>query len=748
MENGVSVCLAVNHFMDFKTYFRIFSYATVVVATLALLLAGGVSLTLAILIWLAIGIAWRIEDTKWQLSERTVLVVVLISIPLFLLDWKYQQGIGEAAGRLGVTALAHLIGFLSVIKLLQAKRDRDWIFLYLISFFEVLLAAGLSFSPVFLGTLTLYLLCSLSAIIAFEIQKSKRGIAVAETHLLVPPDSRIFKNARGRTSRRSVEAHRLPVVALGLLLLIFVLAVPLFLVVPRSGAAALSRSGRALTNFVGFSEEVTLGEIGDLKRDNAVVMHVRLEEARPSQGYRWRGVALDEFTGLGWRKSPESRRFSLDSIEPQRSGEKKNDKGFFQLGTTVALHRLTTQTVFLEPIESAVLFAAARPIAVQGDFPYLRVDAEGGIHTRKREFERAIYKVFSDTTEPDASVLRADARPYPASFERYQLLPKEFDPRINALANAIVVNAHARNRYDEAKAIEAHLQQDYGYSLQMRAGGPDPLADFLFNVKTGHCEYFSTAMAVMLRTRGIAARVVNGFLPGEYNDAADAYTVRQSDAHSWVEVYFPESQSWVTFDPTPAAGRTEPISTGIAAQLGKYAEALELIWFQYVVGYDKQEQRSLATSLQNNLFEYRRSIAQLVAFIRRTNASHGPTLILIGLSVVAVLLLVFAISRVRRFGWRRALSFHHEKTKPETAAVEFYQRLMVLLENRGLTRDASTTPLEFASGLELQPALTITRAYNRVRFGGEHLSAAEVREIEKTLSELEASAEGKTQKTE
>ena len=143
----------------------------------------------------------------------------------------------------------------------------------------------------------------------------------------------------------------------------------------------------------------------------------------------------------------------------------------------------------------------------------------------------------------------------------------------------MVVNAHARNRYDEAKAIESQLQSDYGYSLQMKAGGPDPLADFLFNVKTGHCEYFSTAMAVMLRTRGIASRVVNGFLPGEYNEAAGAYTVRQSDAHSWVEVYFPESRTWVTFDPTPAAGRTEPVSTGLTAQLGKYAEALELSGF-------------------------------------------------------------------------------------------------------------------------------------------------------------------------
>src|SRR4029077_19338179 len=139
-------------------------------------------------------------------------------------------------------------------------------------FFEVLLAAGLSFSPVFLATLTLYLLCSVSTIIAFEIQKSKRALALTETRLLVAPDSRIFKHARGRSGKRPVEAQRLPFVALFLLLLIFVLAVPLFLVAPRSGAAAFTRGVPALTNFVGFSESATWGEIADLKRHEQWVM--------------------------------------------------------------------------------------------------------------------------------------------------------------------------------------------------------------------------------------------------------------------------------------------------------------------------------------------------------------------------------------------------------------------------------------------------------------------------------------------
>jgi len=279
-------------------------------------------------------------------------------------------------------------------------------------------------------------------------------------------------------------------------------------------------------------------------------MRVRIEDGQERNEFRWRGVALDEFTGRGWRKSNEVR----------RSERKLETPPLFQLGTIQALHRLTTQTVFLEPIDSPVLFAASRAVAIQGEFPSLRVDSEGSAQTRRHEFDRVIYKALSDMMQPEVALLRRDARSYPVTFERYLQVPDSLDPRINALANAVVVNAHARNRYDEAKAIELHLQQEYGYSLQMKAGGPDPLADFLFNVKAGHCEYFSTAMTMMLRTRGIAARVVNGFLPGEYNDAAGAYTIRQSDAHSWVEVYFPENQARVTFDPTPPGGRIEPVS--------------------------------------------------------------------------------------------------------------------------------------------------------------------------------------------
>lgn len=714
--------------MSFATYFKASSYAMIAVAMLALMLAGGLHPALGSVFAGVMVVAWNLEGTKWQLSERVGLAIVLLSIPLFLLDWKYQRAMGEAPGRLGVNALAHLIVFLSAIKLLQVKSDRDWVFLYLISFFELLLAAGLSFSPVFLGTLTLYLLCSLSTVIAFEIRKAQRGVKPAETRLLVPPDSRVFRKLVGTRGKRDIEASRLPLVAASMLVLIFILALPLFLVAPRAGSAVISRGGSALTNFIGFSESVRLGEIGDLKQNNQLVMRVRIEDTDSTRGLglKWRGLALDEFTGQAWKKSPEAR----------RTQQKLLERGFFRLGTTDAPKGLTTQTVFLEPLNSTVLFAAPRALAIQGDFPFVRVDSEGSIQSRAHDLDRIMYTVVSDTSEPDPETLRRDRRPYSASEDRYREYPRALDRRVADYARATILKAGARNRYDAAKAIETELRNNYGYSLQMRAGGADPLSDFLFNVRAGHCEYFSTAMAVMLRTQGVPTRVINGFLPGEYNQAASAYTVRQSDAHSWVEVYFPETNSWVTFDPTPAAGRIEPQTTGLAAQLGKYAEALELIWFQYVVGYDKQEQRSLATSFHNQVFNYRRIASEVFASIKEKITPLSSKAIFLALGLITVLVTVIFL-RVLRLGWRRGLAISRGTIEPEVAAVAFYQRLMDLLAQRGLSRLSDQTPLEFASNLGSREALTITRLYNRVRFGSEKLSAAELREINQALVDLE-----------
>jgi transglutaminase-like putative cysteine protease len=437
-----------------------------------------------------------------------------------------------------------------------------------------------------------------------------------------------------------------------------------------------------------------------------------------------------------------------------------NDNNLFALGTTEDLRRVTTQTFFVEPVDTPVLFAAPRAVALQGALSYVRRDAQDGLASRPHTQERVTYTVYSDTVEPDPERLRADRRPDPRGatpnlrlpVERYLLRPATFDPRVADLARRVVREAGAANRYDTARAVEAHLGAnayggDYRYSLQMRASGQDPLADFLFNVRSGHCEYFSTAMAVMLRSLDIPARVVNGFQSGEYNEAADAYVVRQADAHSWVEVYFPDTDSWVTFDPTPVAGRPAGTSgDGLAGQFRRYADALELFWIQYVVTYDRQGQQTLARTMREGLRGYRAALAGYVETLRALldgrspGASGGGGLLAVATSPLVLAPLALGLTGLlvwRARGFRLRLPRRARRGATAAAVVEFYERMTRALAARGVSRPEHETPLEFAHAVGTPEVLAITRAYNSVRYGGRGLTDSESTKVEEWLRRVE-----------
>ena len=374
------------------------------------------------------------------------------------------------------------------------------------------------------------------------------------------------------------------------------------------------------------------------------------------------------------------------------------------------------------------------------------------------------YTVHSDTHEPPPERLRAEsaARPNVATpnlrrpFETYLQLPASLDTRVGSLALLVAQRAGARNAYDAARAVEAHLNSDayggdYSYSLDMRAQGPDPLSDFLFNVRAGHCEYFATSMAVMLRTLGVPTRVVNGFQPGEYNAAADAYVVRQADAHSWVEVYFASEDAWVAFDPTPADGRPAGTSgTGLSGSLRRYADAFELFWIQHVVAYDRQGQRTLARTISSQISTYRMAASGWAdglgaLFAARTGGSGGGGLASVLGAVASPLVFLPASLLLAGVGlvWMRRRGFgwfgRGAKGGGEAAAaavVEFYARMSAALASKGLSRPADQTPLEFAEATGSPEVLAITNAYNRVRFGARDLTGAEVEEVERHLQRI------------
>src|SRR5258708_10686460 len=161
----------------------------------------------------------------------------------------------------------------------------------------------------------------------------------------------------------------------------------------------------------------------------------------------------------------------------------------------------------------------------------LRMDLAGSIYNPARNYSQVRYEGFSLLPESRPLKARTAGTDYPEHIQRlYLQLPPKLDPRIPQLAQKIT--AAAGNPYDKSVLLESYLRRNFGYTLNL-AGKPgaDPLSQFLFVTKAGHCEYFASAMAVMLRTLGIPSPAVNCFFPSYYNHLAGDYIVRGSCAH-------------------------------------------------------------------------------------------------------------------------------------------------------------------------------------------------------------------------
>ncbi len=716
--------------MNFETFFRLVSYAAVFCGFLSLWVSGSFGLLVPVGFLSVMAAAWFLEDSRWQISEKLGTALIVLALPAFLLAWRFEwltvgQLDTEVAG-----VLAKLILSLSAIKLLQQKSSRDWVFLYLMSFFEVLLAAGLSISGLYFLSFVLYLLVMVCAVIALEIRKT----ALAVDHGKTGTDQMKLADLRFPPSR-------LPITSIILIAFISLLAVPLFFMLPRVGGAGFGGNQNRLQASSGFSEIVQLGGIGNIQENDEVVMRVKLDNPADNAGMYFRGIALDTFDNLTWRRSMVKE--FLD----------KGDGDIIQIDTASNRENLSIQTIYLEPLNTPVLFALPRALIVQGNFSVLYKDLYGAISTDMK-FERVSYKVLSDRSTPPPSRLRADVEPYSADSLNYLQLPEIFDRRISTLAEEIT--AGTANRYNSAKAVESHLRSNFGYTLQRTAGGREPLADFLFNIREGHCEYFATAMAVMLRTQGIATRVVNGFHGGEFNDAVGMTIVRQRNAHSWVEVYFPGEDAWVAFDPTPGGGLNPTGSGGgLAGTFRKYAEALETFWIQYFVAFDDQEQRSLARSVRSGLADvqvttvfYLAAITEIIkawwAGVRGADGVQARVYsiaqglgVLVGI-VLTVLFVRWFCSRAVR--WRIWQMLRRRVTNAaHPGIVDFYERMLDVLAKRGIIREPFQTPLEFAADLRIPEAVIITEKYNRVRFGQKDISHDEANEIDGMLRRIEDS---------
>ncbi|MBX2796307.1 MAG: DUF3488 and transglutaminase-like domain-containing protein [Myxococcales bacterium] len=457
----------------------------------------------------------------WGLSEH------LRGLPWAVLTAGVVGGLVGAAwwGVEPPVLLGALLAYLQVHRAAVAARARDQRVSLLLSALMLVVAAGGGVGPVF-GLLALVW-------------------AVALPVALLPPGAVGF----GTVVRVAVVG-----VAAGAVL---------FVLGPRPAGSTLG--GPSDDQVIGFATEVQLGDLDSLLVDPAVVFRARLDASALAQGpLHWRGIALDAFDGRAWT-----------STLPPASAQLQPPARFRVDAVRIEVIR--------EAMAEGILFTTGRPVHVDvGDAPAgsLAADWQGGWFLQdpgRVRYELVVLPPFGTGgawfADEGGSV----------AVQRALQLPADLDPRIGALART---QAGAGTPRERLERLAEHLRTRYAYTRRPAdAGTEEPLDAFLFERRSGHCEYFAASLAVMLRTQSIPARVVNGFVGGEHDPATGWVTVRRYHAHSWVEAHLP-GEGWVVVDATPGPGA--PVAA--PSMWARAREALDIWWVDQLLAYDRTDQ--------------------------------------------------------------------------------------------------------------------------------------------------------------
>jgi protein-glutamine gamma-glutamyltransferase len=643
------------------------------------------------------------RDQHRPLGTRALNLLGAGYVPFLVLD---MLALGDG---LLVRPMMHLALFALVAKLASLQRERDKWHAVLGIFFVFVTSMATS-SSVGIGLYLAVMLVLWSAVL----------LRFTQFHVAAMlDDERATELLREtRLARVSTLAFLLAGAAL--------VTVPLFFALPRLSTPYLFSGGGSggVRYMTGFSDEVSLDVIGRVRTNQEVAL--RVEFQRPPLGeIRLRGAVYDRYADRRWERSGSHRRLARDLygrfvlVDQPSSGQAR---------------------FWLEPMASQALFVptGSRWVAFERSLNEVRIDEGEGILLPFAPSQPLVYDVgFVEST---SSVGRAPRLRADADLEEPTLHGAGLTTEIQALAREI---AGSGDSLAQAQRVERHLATEYGYTLDFvgRGTSEDPISDFLFRYRSGHCEYFATAMVFMLRSVGIPARFVTGFL-GSEPSALGYHIVRQSNAHAWVEAWIP-GRGWQVFDPTPPAGRpvTQPQSLWALARQAH--DFVVFHWDRYVISYGVADQTQLFDRVTARLRGWWQSLWGGEGASEPEAAPTTVTPLEEGLEgrkdersrwsrtgwVVAVLFLVGALLWV----------VLDHRTRPTGARA--YLRLRGALRDRGIPIEDAVAPIELRDRVARRfpnagPAASrLIDLYLRESYGGATLTAAERQELEALLAQ-------------
>lgn len=668
-------------------------------------------------------------------------------------------------------AFGHFLCYLSWILLLQEKKIRQIWWLCALSVLQVATSAVLTNSPWLGLALIIYVTFALFTLSVFSLYRAVSRSVGAETTVRAVTPRRtsagsVSRNAiRWESAARWITPRFIAGTVVNGMLSIF-LGLVIFIVTPRVWVRQIDTFGGdalpATRRVTGVSQSVTLGDLGQILENRDLVLEVRFTDLQTDEPMTieefldgmnvdaplYRGVVLDDYENGRWKMvdMSSSRSISWRTLSSPR--------------------HYYRQDVRLRPTGTSSLFVAPRTI----------------ICLPKQRRESITHEVLRNTFHRDApeDVLQAEVYEYAAISlapdeesqggfrqNRYQRqtseLPDGLEP-VRELAERILQSADPQptTTADKARKLLTRLRDsgEYGYSLSATVQDPevDPVVDFLLNRKQGHCEYFASALALMLRAVEIPSRLVSGYKGGVLNEKSGYYEVRQLHAHAWVEAYI--DGEWVVLDPTPAA-RDQSIAatTNTSYFWTDFMTRLRDIWNRGMLLSKSQQQRLFFDPLQESAGGLFRSFmevgSELSSGFSATGDGNRSTTSAMWLLLSGLLISVGFVIWLAKFGlriWSRRTGGRAGRgdSHPTRAAppVPFYERFRDILARTGRVRSAAQTQREFAAALQRDPPTNghapvgdlphvVTTAFYEVRFGNHPLPPADLDALNTSLDQWE-----------
>ena len=441
-------------------------------------------------------------------------------------------------------ALLILLG----IKFLEQKQVRDYMQIYAISLF-LLSGLGLVMPSILFLVYILLFIVLLS--IAF----------IFLTYYAQDPNLEFTQQT---VKKMVLKCLWIPILAIPL-------SVVMFAILPRSQYPLLDFLNRPDKAKTGFTDNVRLGEVSDIQEDTSIIFRATMEKIQEMDLY-WRGITLDYFDGTSWKTTTKKPYIESASYRPRING--KNVK----------------QIIYLEPYHNSYYFGLDKPLFITqrrirklADFTF----------TAPVYIERKIrYEVTSSISDTI----------YEEQIDEnmYLQIPENMSQKITTLTKTLTAGK------DKGRTIENLFRYlnsgQYKYSLKGLPVTKNPLEDFLFTSKYGNCEYFASALSVMLRIAGIPSRMVGGYRGGYYNEVGKYYLVPQKNAHVWIEAFVPQ-RGWVRLDPTPASADTFafPREGSLFLKMSIFFDTINYYWNTIVINYNLERQLSIARTVIRGL---------------------------------------------------------------------------------------------------------------------------------------------------